>query len=213
MKHFFSLFVLPRSAAPSSSTRAFARIRLGALLAFVLLTASVAWAGNYAYVAHHVTKKSPEHVISVLTSYGNVCNQGCKYYGPDVKEFIQISHKKTATSWYTWTWVSTTLRDVKYFNKVTQTTKPDGTILMVTRLLDESDKALVDELVKATGKPHGPAFDSGKTVFVIRKQDDGTTKVTQDMSMTASGMIDMFGDKIREGMKAGAAATFKNIEQ
>jgi len=179
----------------------------------VLLLAGTAWAGSYAHVATHVTAKSPEHVLAVLTSYGQVCNEGCKYYGPDVKEFIQVSHKKTATSWYTWTFVSTTMRDVKYFNKVTQIVKSDGTILLVTRQLDESDKALVDELVKATGKPHGPAFDTGKTVFVIRKQDDGKTKVVQDMAMTASGMLDMFGDKIKDGMKVGAAATFKNIEK
>lgn len=179
----------------------------------VLLAAGSAWAGAYTHVATHVTSKSPEHVLGVLTAYGQVCDKGCKYYGPDVKEFVQLSQKKTDTSWYTWTWVTNAVRDVKYFNKVTKTVKTDGTLLLITRQLDESDQALIDELSKATGKPHAPAFDKGKTIFVIRTQEDGKTKVVQDMSMTASGMIDMFGDKIKDGMKAGAAATFKNIEK
>ncbi len=199
---------------PLFSTPTARRRRLGGLaFGAVLLAAGAAWAGSYAYVASHVTKKTPEQVLGVLTAYGQICDSGCKYYGPDVKEFVQLSQKKTPESWYTWSWVTNAVKDVKYFNKVTVQTKSDGTLLMVTRQLDESDKAVIDELTKATGKPHSPAFDKGKSVFVIRKQDDGTTKVTQDMSMVASGMLDMFGDKIRQGMKDGAAATFKNIEK
>ena len=34
-------------------------------------------------------KYRPEHVLSVLTAYGNYCNEGCKYYGPDVKEIAR----------------------------------------------------------------------------------------------------------------------------
>lgn len=178
-----------------------------------LLVAGAAWAGSYSYSASHTTKKTPEHVLSVLTAYGNYCNEGCKYYGPDVKEFVQVSYKKTATAWYTWTYVSTTMKDVKYFNRVTLTKKDDGSFVFVTRQLDEKDAAVVKELTEKTGKEHSPAFDTGKTVFTVTPAEEGKTKVVQSMSMTASGMLDMFGGKIKDGMKAGAEATFKNIEK
>ena len=178
-----------------------------------LLVAGAAWAGSYAHSATHVTKKSSEHVLSVLTAYGNYCNEGCKYYGPDVKEFVQVPYKKTATAWYTWTYVSTTMKDVKYFNRVTLTKKDDGSFVLVTRQLDAKDEAVVKGLVEKTGKEHSPAFDTGKTVFTVGPVEDGKTKVVQSMSMTASGMLDMFGGKIKDGMKAGAEATFKNIEK
>lgn len=197
----------PLSGRPSS------RLASWLLAASLSLVAGSAWAGDYAYVATHVTKKSPEHVLQVLTAYGKYCDRGCQYYGPDVKEFIQLDYQKTATSWYTWTWVSTSIKDVKYFNHVRLIRKKDGTIIMVTRQLDSQDAVLVEQLKKKTGKEHNPAFDTGQTTFVIQSTKDQQVKVVQDMKMSASGMLDLFGGKIRDGMKAGAAATFKNIEK
>lgn len=105
------------------------------------------------------------------------------------------------------------MKTVKYFSQVTVKTKSDGSIVLVTRLLDESDAALVKELEQKTGKEHKPAFDTGKTIFSITDTKDGKVKVVQDMVMTCSGLIDMFSSQIKAGQKEGAAITFKNIEK
>lgn len=179
-----------------------------------LVIPAVAWAASeFSYTGEHVTKKSPEHVLSVLTAYGKTCDKGCKYYGPDLVEFVSLPEKRTATSWYTWSHVSTTMKTVKYFSFVQVTKQDDGGFVMTTRQLEDRDKALVDDLTKATKKEHSPAFDSGFTKFTVTKTGDGRTKVVQAMKMTASGMLAMFGGKIEGGMKNGAAVTFQNIEK
>lgn len=188
------------------------RLSLLSGAAIVFLT-GVALAGVYKHAATHTTKKSVDHVVSVLTAYGQYCNSGCKYYGPDVVTFEKVSYDKKPGSWYTWTHVSTTMKDVKYYNKVSLTKKPDGSVVMNTRQLDDRDVDALAALKEHHGKEHSPAFDRGVTVFTITDEGEGNVKVVQDMSMTASGMIDMFGGKIMDGMKAGAAATFKNIEK
>jgi hypothetical protein len=183
------------------------------IFAFLLVPA-LAWAAaDFTYSASHVTQKSPEHVLSVLTAYGNTCEKGCKYYGPDLVEFTMLKEKKTPTSWYTWSHVSTTMKQVKYFSFVQVTKNADGTFVMTTKQLDERDQAVIDELVKATNREHAPAFDTGFTKFTVTKLPDGKTKVTQSMKMSASGMLAMFRGKIESGMKKGAEVTFQNIEK
>lgn len=179
-----------------------------------LLIPFAAWAASeFSQAAEHVTKKSPEHVLEVLTGYGKTCDKGCKYYGPDLVEFVALSQKRTATSWYTWSHVSTTMKTVKYFSFVQLAKKDDGSFVMTTRQLEEKDKAVIEDLSKASKKEHSPAFDSGTTKFTVTKLADGQTKVVQAMKMTASGMLAMFGGKIQDGMKKGAAVTFQNIEK
>jgi hypothetical protein len=186
---------------------------LFAALAAFLIPVAVWAASEFSSSAEHVTKKSPEHVLEVLTGYGKTCDKGCKYYGPDLVEFIALPQKKTATSWYTWSHVSTTMKTVKFFSFVQLAKKDDGSFVMTTRQLEDKDKAVIDELSKASKKEHSPAFDSGTTKFTVTKLADGQTKVIQAMTMSASGMLAMFGGKIRDGMKNGAAVTFQNIEK
>lgn len=57
--------------------------------------------GEYRYAASHITGKSKEHVLSVITAYSQTCDEGCKYYGPHVKEYVKIDYKKTESSWFT----------------------------------------------------------------------------------------------------------------
>lgn len=179
-----------------------------------ILSAGVVWAASvFQHTAQHTTKKSPEHVLDVLVAYGKVCDSGCKYYGPNVVEFIQLPVDRTSSHWFTWTYVSTTMKNVSYFSEVKLTKKSDGTFKMSTRQLTEADQALIDRLSKASKKEHKPAFDDGETLFTVTKLTDGSTKVVQAMKMTASGMLAMFGGKIEQGMKDGAQATFQNIEK
>lgn len=179
----------------------------------LMLGSGSATADDFNRVVTHVTTQSPEQILTILTSYPQICGSGCKYRVPNVKQILQLSHKKTDKSWYTWTWLSTALKDTKYFTHVTRMEKADGTSLLVLRLLSQGDDALIAELTKASGKVSQPAFDSGKTVFVLRKQGDGKTKFVQDVSLKASGWVGLFSDKIREGIEAGTRANIENIER
>lgn len=179
----------------------------------VCFSAGVAVAGDYSRAITHVTTRSPEQALAVLTSYSQTCDSGCKYRSPDVREVIRLSHGKTDTSWYTWTWISTTFKDTKYFTHVTRLDKPDGTIVLVLRLLSKGDEGLIAELTRASGKESQPAFESGKTIFSLRRLEDGKTRFVQDASLKASGLIDVFSDKIRAGIEAGMRANIDNIER
>lgn len=183
-------------------------------LLFVLLSVpAVALAAKvYAYKAEHVTVKSPEHVLAVITAYSDTCDKGCKYKGDNVQKFMKVSYKATETRWYTWTHVSNFVNTTKYFSEVTLT-KKDGGFTYVTRQLEEKDKAIVDELSQKTGEKHDPFFETGVTKFTVTTIDGGKTKVIQDMSLTASGPVTMFPGKIKSGLESGAKNTFANIEK
>lgn len=204
----------PRFEKPATLGGAVRRTRRTVLWALsVLLVAGVAWAATYSHTAHHVTSKSPKHVYDVLTAYGQICDSGCKYDGPDVVSFEKVQYKATDRSWYTWTHVSQALKTTKYFNKVDVARDSDGGFKMITRQLDSRDESIIKELEAKTGKQHEPVFDTGRTIFTVKPVGDGKTKVTQDMRLTGSGMITMFGGKIEAGMREGAKTTFRNIEK
>lgn len=199
------LFTIPRQTRP----------RQAGFLAFLLVTAvsAIVLAASYSYSATHVTQKSPDHIFDVLTAYGQICDEGCKYDGPNVVKFIQVREYQTDTRWYTWTHVKSGLKHTKYFNVVQVHSRSDDGLKMVTRQLDESDQQTITKLEERTGLEHKPVFDTGKTTFTVKKTDGGKTSVTQAMRMTGSGMITMFRKKIETGMREGAQATFANIEK
>jgi hypothetical protein len=182
------------------------------IVLLVCLLAAAAWAGNYAYSATHKTQKSPEHVYAVLTSYGQVCDSGCKYWGPGVIEFFRLEYGRTDTRWYTWSHVQSGPKHTKYFSENTYTPTGDGGFTFVVRQLQEKDEALVAKLTEASKKPHAPVFDLATTTFTIKKVGDGS-EVTQSIKMAATGMVTMFPGKIQDGMEEGCVATFKNIDK
>jgi hypothetical protein len=196
-------------AAPSPA----AALRRFAVL-LLLLTPGLAFAAkHYAYSASHVTGRSAGHVRGVLTAYGEICDSGCKYKGENVAEFIRLSHGKGQDSWYTWTHVTNALRSAKYFSHVTITPRADGGFVFRTRQLEEKDKALVETLKQKSGKDHSPVFDTGVTTITVESAGEGKLKVTQAITMSATGMVTMFPGKIQEGMESGARITFANIER
>lgn len=182
-----------------------------ALLATCLLT-GFAWAANYSYAATHKTQKSPEHVLSVLTAYGQICDSGCKYWGPGVVEFFRLEHERTPTRWYTWSHVQSGPKHTKYFSEVTLTKAAEGGFTFVVRQLQEQDKALAEKLSQVTKKEHAPVFDVATTTFTVKKTDKGS-EVTQAIKMAATGLVTMFPGRIDAGMREGCTATFKNIEK
>lgn len=188
------------------------RSALLVLFALLLVPAVALAAKAYAHRAEHLTEKSPDHVLAVITAYKDTCDKGCKYKGDNVQEFVKVNHKATPARWYTWTHVSNFINTTKYFCEVTLT-KNDSGFVYVTRQLEEKDKALIAELVRVSGHEHDPFFDTGVTRFEVSKQDGGKTKVVQDMKLTATGPVTMFPGKIQAGMENGAKATFANIEK
>lgn len=188
------------------------RLSLSIGLALALVTGT-ALASDYAKVATHTTTKSADHVLGVLTAYSQTCKEGCKYKSPDIAKLVQLSHKKTATSWYTWTWISHSVRDVKYFSRVSLNKKPNGTFVLTTRMIGEKEEALIAELEKASGQENKPALDSSRAIYTIEPLEGGKTKLTQDIVVSASGMIDMFGGAIKDGIAAATVANVQNIEK
>lgn len=179
-------------------------------LAATLVTAT-AWAADYKEIATHITKKSPAHALSVLTAYSKTCAEGCFYLGPNIKKMEQLQHRRSDSSWYIWTWVGNAVKDMKYFSHVSKNTSSDGTVSLTIRLV--KDEALIRELEKVTGKPHNSELDSAKTVLTLRPLADGSTKITQDMFVSAGVLLSLFSGQIKDGMKASAVANFANIEK
>jgi hypothetical protein len=182
------------------------------VLAALCLLAGAAWAGTYSYSATHKTQKSPEQVLAVLTAYGQICDSGCKYWGPGVVTFFRLEAERTPNRWYTWSHVQSGPKHTKYFSEVTLTMAADGGYTFVVRQLEEKDKALAARLSAASKKEHAPVFDVAITTFTVKKVDGGTS-VTQAIRMAATGFVTMFPGKIADGMKEGCVATFKNIEK
>ncbi len=180
---------------------------------FLLLTLAVATAlaGNYSYKASHITSKSPQAVWSILTAYGDICDRGCKYRRPDLVVVKRLRHKNSKSSWYTWSHVSSTLKEVTYFTHVTIKRGNDGNLVANNRQLSKKDKNLIEKLEKKTGLRHAPAFDTGNTQTTTSTASGGKTRVTMHVTLSASGFLALWEGKIRKNMKSSIQRTFGNI--
>lgn len=180
---------------------------LAALLSLVLLSAW-AFAGDLRYQASHVTSRSPDQIWGVLTDYKNICST-CKYKRDDLVEVRKIPYQATDKKFYTWSHVTSTVKDVKYFTEVTVTRKSDGNFIFDNRQLDNSDSALIKILEEKTGLKHSPAFDRGNTHSVTEILPDGKTKLTQTVTLTVSGMLAMWEGRVLSSMKKSVEVTFR----
>ncbi len=180
------------------------------LAACLLLSASAYAAKVFKHSAVHLTKKSPAQVEAILRDYKNYCEKGCKYSRPGLKKVERLKYKSAPDSWYTWTYVSSTFKDVKYFTHVTVKRKPDKTFKWYSKQV--VDEALIAKLEKLTGHENSPVFDDGITNIVVEKSKTGS-KFTQNVSITVSGFISHFSSKIYSNMKKSFEATFKNLDK
>jgi len=185
-------------------------IRAWSLALAVLLSATLAWAGSHRRTASHMTQKSPAQVWDILTDYPEICGKGCRYERPNLVRVTKLGYQATDHAWYTWSHVENTLRDVTYFSKVTVSWNGDGTFTTDTLQLDGSHKDLIASLKQKTGLDHHPAFDTALTRTIVKKED-GKTKVTQKVELTASGMLELWPGKIMDGIVEHMNATFRNI--
>lgn len=176
-----------------------------------LMTLS-AWAATFQHAAQHVTRKPPSHVWKVLTAYDETCESGCKYSRPSLVRVVKLNYQASATRWYTWSHVSSTIKDAKYFTEVTVSHKSGGHFTTVNRQLDGGDKALVEILENKTGFKHSPIFDAGSTKTVTSSRGDQTV-VEQVVTLETGAVVGLWAGKIREEMQKNVAATFENIEK
>lgn len=176
-----------------------------------LLLSATALAGDIRYQASRITSKSPEQLWSIMTDYAQTCDKGCKYKRPDLVVVKKIPFRSGKDNWYTWSHVSTTLKDVTYFTHVTIVRKDDGNIVANNRQVAQHDKELIATLEKHSGLKHAPAFDAGNTQTVTETVPGGKTKITQVVTLTASGVLALWEGKIRAEMKENIDRTFENI--
>lgn len=177
-----------------------------------LLVAASAAAATFQHVAEHVTQKSPSHVWKVLSAYDETCDKGCKYSRPSLVKVVKISHGATPTRWYTWSNISSPVKDAKYFTEVTLSRQSGGHFSTVNRQLDASDKALIEVLERKTGLKHAPVFDGGSTKTVTLSRGEQTV-VKQIVTVETGAVIGLWARKIREEMEKNVSATFRNIEK
>ena len=181
------------------------------VVAFALLVSASAYAAKvFKHSAVHFTKKSPQQVEKILRDYANYCEEGCKYSRPGLQKVQLLKYKRSDTSWYTWTHVASTFKDVKYFTHVTIKRNPDHSFSWLSQQV--TDEKLIAKLEKLTGKPHSPIFDDGVTRITVEKDKKGS-KFTQNVSITISGFISNFSSKIYSSMKKSFEATFKNLDK
>lgn len=179
----------------------------------VLLLAGASWAATkMSYRASHVTRRTPDEVLRVLTAHSQHCDRGCKYYGPRVVQWLTLPYRRTPNDYFTWTYMSGR-RDAEYFNHVRISRHSDGTIVMRQRLLDDRDEDTIDLLEEQTGLDHDPGFDAGEVTIEIRPQGDGTTRVSERVSLTTSGFLSLYEGTIRAGIEECVRASFRNIER
>lgn len=178
----------------------------------VLFCAGWALAANVRYQASHLTTKSPEHVWSVLSAYDQTCDSGCKYQRPNLTVVKKLGYGQSSSKYYTWSHVEHPIKDVKYFTEVKIDKKPGGHFVSVNRQLDHDDKELVKRLEDKTGLPHSPGFDGGGTTTITEAVGD-KTKVTQIVTVHATGIAGLWEGRIRKSIKESVDATFANIER
>lgn len=198
----------PRHPRPSSGS-----LRRAASLALAtLLWTGWALAADVHYSDAHTTERSPEHVWKVMSAYDQTCDTGCKYGRPNLVRVKKLAHGSSSKKYYTWTHVKHPLGDAKFFSEVKVSQKPDGHFEMNNRQLDSSDESVIATLKSKTGLEHSPAFDAGDT-RTLTETVVGKTKVTQHVTVTASGMLALWEGRIKKNIKESVDATFENIER
>jgi len=188
--------------------RRITEIRLGLCL---VLTAVMASAATDITEAKHATvRTTTAHVLEVLGS-SDICESGCKYYGPQTVREIKVAVRATPDSYYKWTHISG-IKTVKFFKHVKVTPGgPNGVTKVDMRCLtEEGDAALIKELEDKTKLEHSPAFDASTATFTITPQVDQVDIKISAMTRL-SGVMGMFAGAARKSMKESLDAMMANF--
>ncbi len=182
-------------------------------LNFVLLAFFVPLSAQAATDVHAskrgVLPVATQKVIDVLSS-NEICDEGCRYYGPHITREKKIQHKATSTSFYKWTHVSG-VKTVKFFKHI-KITPGKVTKITIRTLNKERDGGLIAELEKLTGLPHEPLFDASHAIYTL-KQDGKSLKVHVSATTRVSGLISLLKGTVRKEMHNALNAMFGNFQK
>ena len=154
-----------------------------------------------------VVEVSTERVIEVLST-DEMCDEGCRYYGPHIEREVKLKHGATSTSFYKWTHISG-VKTVKFFKHFSIKHGPVTTITVRT-LTEHRDAALIEELEKKTGLPHEPLFDVSTASYSI--EEKGSHVEIEAVAMTrVSGLVTVLSTIVRKEMNKSLDAMFENF--
>lgn len=152
-------------------------------------------------------KTSTAHVLEVLAS-SDICEKGCKYYGPQTVREIKVDVRASEKSYYKWTHISG-IKTVKFFKHL-EVVPGAVTTVKVRSLTKEADAELIKELEAKTKLEHAPAFDLSNATFTITpKGDQVDVKVSAMTRIT--GVMSMFAGAAKSSMKESLDAMFANF--
>jgi hypothetical protein len=152
-------------------------------------------------------KTTTEHVLSVLAS-NDICDEGCKYYGPHIAREVKLTHYATPTSFYKWTHVSG-IKTVKFF-KHFQIERGKVTKVTVRILTEEQDRALIAELRAKTGWEHAPLFEASRGDYTITPRG---AEVEIDIRTTTriGGIMRVLAGTVKKETEKSLDALFENF--
>lgn len=156
-----------------------------------------------------LVKATSEHIVEVLAS-SDICDEGCRYYGPNIAREVKLSYRATDASFYKWTHVSG-VKSVKFF-KHYQVTRGPVTRVTIRVLTEDQDKALIAELREKTGWEHAPLFEASKGEYTITKKG---SEVEVDIRTTTriGGILSLLSGTVRKETEKSLDALFLNFSR
>lgn len=154
-----------------------------------------------------VIKTTPEHILEVLSS-SQICDKGCKYYGPSIAREVKLKQRAKSNSFYKWTHVSG-IKTVKFFKHLT-VTRGKVWKIHVRTLTEERDRALIKELESKTGMEHDPVFELSTATYTVTPKN-GQVEVEVRTMTRIGGLLSMFSGTVKTETEKSLAAMFKNF--
>lgn len=180
----------------------------GALLGLCFLTWTfVAQASDITETKQATLKTTTARVLDVFSS-SDICDKGCKYFGPGLVREVKVDVRASEHSYYKWTHVSG-VKTVKFFKHV-QVTPGPVTKVHVRTLTKEADAKLLEELEQKTHLEHAPAFDVSVATFTLTPQAEQLEVKVSSMTRI-SGLMSVFAGAVRKGQKESLDAMFGNF--
>src|SRR5262249_481105 len=155
---------------------------------FLTWTLSASAATDITETKQATLRTTTAHVLEVLAS-SDICEKGCKYFGPQTVREIKVDVRATPDSYYKWTHVSG-IKTVK-FKKHIRVVPGATTKVLVRSLTGEADAELLKELEAKTHLEHAPAFDLSTATFTITPHGDQVDVKVVAM-LRISGLMSMF---------------------
>lgn len=152
-------------------------------------------------------KTTTVRVLDVFAS-SDICDKGCKYFGPGLVREVKVDFRSSEHSYYKWTHVSG-IKTVKFFKHI-QITPGAVTKVHVRTLTKEADGKLLEEIQAKTQLEHDPAFDVSIATFTLTPQGDQLDVKVSSMTRI-SGLMGVFAGAVRKGQKESLDAMFGNF--